>query len=175
MPDTDSDQEASREQARSLAKRWLWIILSAQFVVLFIPWTLGILFYHFVYGYDFGGSGPAKNWANHWLEIRAMIWDLLLLAMVFGWAFDVYARMAWKRLARVQAGIRKMERWVKAGLFALVTPHAIGNFFITPLYFLSDKYPGSAAVGLSIFSFWLIPPIGLLLAKLTIPRIKKDS
>jgi hypothetical protein len=175
MPDTESDQEVSREQAGSLAKRWLWIILSAQFLVLFIPLPLGILFYHFGYGLNFGGFVYTTNWANHWLEIPATILALLLLAMVFGWAFDVYARMAWKRLARAPAGIRKMERWVKAGLFLLVRPHAIGNFFITPLYFLADQYPGSAAAGLSFCSIWLIPPIGLLLAILRIPRIKKES
>ena len=161
MSDTDSDQEVSREQARSLAKRWLWIILSAQFLVLYIPLPLGILFHHFVNGYNFEISGPAGNWFNHWWEIPASILALLLVAMIYGWAFDVYARMAWKRLARAQTGIRKMERGVKAGLFALATPHVIGNFFIVPFLFLSSQHPGHAAVGLSIYTFWIIPPIGL--------------
>jgi small neutral amino acid transporter SnatA (MarC family) len=112
---------------------------------------------------------------NHWWEIPLDILGLLLLAMMFGWAFDVYDGMAWKRLVRAQTGIGKMERGVKAGFFALATPHVVGNFFIAPFYFLSTQHHGRAAMGLSFYSVLIIPLIGLLLAKLTVPRFEKES
>jgi hypothetical protein len=169
-PATESDHEISSEQARSLGKRWVWIILLVQLVVFYIPLPLGMLFYHF-YGYNFELSELTKNW---W-DIPATIFGSVLLVVILGWAFDVYARLVWKRLARAQTGIGKLERGVKRELFALATSHAIGNFFVTPLYFVSSPHRGSAAQGLALWSVCVIPPLAFFLAKLANPRRKKGS
>ena len=53
------------------------------------------------------------------------------------------------------------------------TPYVLGNAFITPFYFLDARLKGHEALGLSFWSFWIIPLVGLLLARLAKPREPK--
>jgi hypothetical protein len=166
----ESEAEIPKEKLRAKAWKWAGIIFFAQFVVFLVPLLVGVLL-STAGGVRFGAFDTTKVlWG-----VPAAIPTLLLFAAMFGWGYDVFAFLAWRRFVNARLEIARVERGVRDSLFALSTPYVLGNAFITPFYFLDARLKGHEALGLSFWSFWIIPLLGLLFARLAKPRELKGA
>jgi hypothetical protein len=166
----ESETENPEENLRAKAWKWVGIILFTQFVVFLLPLLVAVLL-STVAGYRFEAFDTSKVlWG-----VPAAIPTLLLFAAMFGWGYDVFAFLAWRRFIHARLEIARVERGVRGSLFALSTPYVLGNAFITPFYFLDARLKGHEALGLSFWSFWIIPLVGLLFARLAKPPEPKGA